>query len=180
MDKGFTIWFTGLPCSGKSTIAKKVEEKLREKGYDKIEILDGDELRTNLSKELGFSREDRDIHIKRIGFICKLLSRNGVISIVAAISPYRGVREFNRREIGNFIEVYCKCPLKVCIQRDIKGLYRKAIQGEIKNFTGIDDPYEEPLNPEVILMTDKETIEESANKVIEKLESLGYLKEKTD
>lgn len=175
MDKGFTIWFTGLPCSGKSTVAQKVEKKLRERGYTRIEILDGDVLRTNLSRELGFSKEDRNIHIKRIGFVCKLLSKNGVITIVAAISPYREIRDFNRKEIGNFVEVYCKCPLEVCIQRDVKGLYKKALRGEIKNFTGIDDPYEEPLNPEVILMTDKETPEESANKVIEKLEFLGYL-----
>jgi len=178
MDRGFTIWFTGLSCSGKTTISKKVEEKLRKRGLDKIEILDGDVIRTNLSKGLGFSKEDRDENIKRIGFVCKLLSRNGIIAIAAAISPYREARDFNRKEIGNFVEVYCKCPLEVCIQRDVKGLYKKALGGEIKNFTGIDDPYEEPLNPEVILMTDHETPEESANKVIEKLESLGYIPKK--
>lgn len=175
MDRGFTIWFTGLSCSGKTTISKKVEEKLRKRGFNKIEILDGDDVRTNLSRGLGFSKEDRDINIKRIGFVCKLLSRNGVIAIAAAISPYREARDFNRREIRDFIEVYCKCPLEVCIQRDVKGLYKKALAGEIKNFTGIDDPYEEPLNPEVILMTDRETPDESANKVIAKLESLGYI-----
>lgn len=175
MNIGFTIWFTGLSCSGKTTISKKVEEKLRERGYDKIEILDGDIIRTNLSKGLGFSKEDRDENIKRIGFVCKLLSKNGIIAIAAAISPYRETRELIRKEIKNFVEVYCKCPMEVCIQRDVKGLYKKALKGEIKNYTGIDDPYEEPINPEIILMTDKETPEESANKVIEKLENLGYI-----
>lgn len=175
MNRGFTIWFTGLSCSGKTTISKKVEEKLRERGYDKIEILDGDIIRTNLSKGLGFSKEDRDENIKRIGFVCKLLSKNGIIAIAAAISPYRETRELIRKEIKNFVEVYCKCPMEVCIQRDVKGLYKKALKGEIKNYTGIDDPYEEPINPEIILMTDKETPEESANKVIEKLENLGYI-----
>lgn len=175
MDQGFTIWFTGLSCSGKSTLSKLVEEALRRRGITKIEILDGDVVRTNLSKGLGFSKEDRDTNIKRIGFVCKLLTRNGVVAITAAISPYREAREFNRREIGRFVEVYCKCPLSVCIERDVKGLYKKALAGEIKNYTGVDDPYEEPLNPEVIVETDKETPEESVRKVIRRLEELGYL-----
>ena len=152
-----------------------VEAELRKRGLTPIEVLDGDIIRTHLSKGLGFSKEDRDTNIKRIGFVCKLLSRNGVIAITAAISPYREVRDFNRREIGDFVEVYCKCPLEVCIQRDVKGFYRKALAGEIKNYTGIDDPYEEPLNPEVVLKTDRETPEESVKKIIGKLERLGYL-----
>lgn len=174
-QKGFTLWFTGLSCSGKSTLSKILETELRKRGRTKIEVLDGDVVRTNLSQGLGFSKEDRDTNIKRIGFVCKLLTRNGVIAISAAISPYRDVRDHNRREIGNFVEVYCKCPLEVCVRRDVKGLYKKALAGEIKNYTGVDDPYEEPLNPEVILETDKETHEESVAKIIRKLEMLGYL-----
>ena len=175
MERGFTIWFTGLSCSGKSTLSKKVEAELRRRGLNKIEVLDGDVVRMNLSKGLGFSKEDRDTNIKRIGFVCKLLTRNGVIAIAAAISPYREIRDFNRKEIGNFVEVYCKCPLKVCIERDVKGLYKKALAGEIKDYTGVDDPYEEPLNPEVILETDRESHEESVAKIIRKLEVLGYI-----
>jgi adenylyl-sulfate kinase len=125
--KGFTIWFTGLSGSGKSTLAQKLERELRKRGFSKIEILDGDIVRTHLSKGLGFSREDRDTNIRRIGFVCKLLSRNGVIAISAAISPYRDIRDYNRKEIGDFIEVYCKCSLNDCIERDVKGLYKKAL-----------------------------------------------------
>jgi adenylylsulfate kinase len=149
--------------------------ELRKMGFNKIELLDGDVVRTHLSKGLGFSKEDRDTHIKRIGFVGQLLSQNEVIAIAAAISPYREVRDFNRKEIGNFVEVYCKCPLEVCMERDGKGLYKKALAGEIKNFTGIDDPYEEPLNPEVILETDRETPEQSTSKGMEKLKILGYI-----
>ena len=178
MDRGFTIWLTGLSGSGKTTVAKLIEIGLRERGVKRIEMLDGDAVRTHFSKGLGYSKEDRDTNIKRIGYVCKLLTRNGVAVISAAISPYREVRDFNRREIGDFIEVYCRCPLEVCIERDAKGLYRKALVGEIKNYTGIDDPYEEPLNPEVVLETDKETPEESAKKVIQKLDELGYLPKK--
>ena len=177
MERGFTIWFTGLSCSGKSTLSKKVEVELRRRGLNKIEVLDGDVVRMNLSKGLGFSKEDRDTNIKRIGFVCKLLTRNGVIAIAAAISPYRDIRDFNRKEIGDFVEVYCKCPLKVCIERDVKGLYKKALAGEIKDYTGVDDPYEEPLNPEVILETDRESHEESVAKIIR---ALDILKTKVD
>ena len=155
-EKGFTIWFTGLSGSGKTTLSKMLESELRRRGIQKVELLDGDVIRTHLSKGLGFSKEDRDANIKRIGFVCKLLSRNGVVAIAAAISPYREARDFNRKEIGDFVEVYCKCPLEICIRRDVKGLYRKALAGEIKNYTGVDDPYEEPLKPEVILETDRE------------------------
>ena len=174
-EKGFTIWFTGLSCSGKTTLSRVLEAELRKRGLTKIEVLDGDLIRTHLSKGLGFSKEDRDTNIKRIGFVCKLLSRNGVIAIAAAISPYRETRDYNRKEIGDFVEVYCRASLEVCIQRDVKGLYKKALAGEIKNYTGIDDPYEEPLNPEVVLETDRETPEESVKKIVRKLESLGYL-----
>lgn len=174
MERGFTVWFTGLSCSGKTTISRHVAEELRKRGL-KVEVLDGDVVRTNLSKGLGFSKEDRDINIKRIGFVCKLLSRNGVVAIGAAISPYREVRDYNRREIGDFVEVYCKCPLEVCIERDVKGLYKKALAGEIPNYTGVSDPYEEPLDPEVVLETDKEEEGESVAKVMRKLEELRYV-----
>ena len=174
-ERGFTIWFTGLSGSGKTTLSKRLESELRLRGVQKVELLDGDVIRTHLSKGLGFSKEDRDANIKRIGFVCKLLSRNGVVAIAAAISPYREVRDFNRKEIGDFVEVYCKCPLDACIRRDVKGLYRKALAGEIKNYTGVDDPYEEPLKPEVTLETDRETPEQSVMKIIQKLEVLGYL-----
>ena len=174
-EKGFTIWFTGLSGSGKTTLSNRLDSELRRRGILKIELLDGDVIRTHLSKGLGFSKEDRDANIKRIGFVCKLLSRNGVVAIAAAISPYREIRDVNRMEIGDFVEVYCKCPLEVCIRRDVKGLYRKALAGEIRNYTGVDDPYEEPLKPEVTLETDRETPEQSVMKIIQKLEVLGYL-----
>ena len=175
LTRGVTIWFTGLPSSGKSTIARILERQFRQKGL-KCELLDGDVVRTNLSKGLGFSREDRDANIKRIGFVAHLLTRNDVIAICSAISPYREVRDYNRRLIGNFIEVYVKCSVEECEKRDVKGLFKKARAGEITGFTGVDDPYEEPLNPEVVCETEKQTAEESAEKVIRKLEALGYLK----
>lgn len=173
-QQGFTLWFTGLPCSGKTTISEIVEHELRNRGLS-VEVLDGDEVRRNLSKDLGFSKEDRDIHIKRVGFVSKLLSRNGVATLSAFVSPYREVRSYLRSEIEHFVEIYVRCPLEVCIQRDVKGMYKKAMAGEIQNFTGISDPYEEPLNPEVVVETDKETPTESAQKVIRKLEELGYI-----
>jgi len=173
--KGFTIWFTGLSGAGKTTVSRIVQDRLRERGIMNVEVLDGDVVRTNLSKGLGFSKEDRDTNIKRIAFVCNLLTRNGVPNIAAAISPYREVRDYARKEIKNFIEVYVKCPLDVLVERDVKGLYKKAIAGEITNFTGVSDPYEEPLNPEVIIESDKETPEQSADKIVAKLEELGYL-----
>lgn len=177
--RGFTIWFTGLSGSGKSTIAKRVEEELRRRGR-RVEVLDGDVVRTNLSKGLGFSQEDRDTNIRRIGFVCHLLSRNGVVAIAAAISPYRAIRDENRYLIGDFVEVYVKCPLEVCMERDVKGLYKKAVNGEIPQFTGVSDPYEEPLHPEVVCETDRETPQESASKITAKLEELGYLERASD
>ena len=173
-QKGFTLWFTGLPCSGKSAVADRVAEMLKEKGL-KVERLDGDIVRQSLTRDLGFSKQDRNENIRRVTFVAKLLTRNGVAVLTSFISPYRQIRAYARQEIGNFIEVFVKCPLEVCITRDVKGMYKKAIKGEIKEFTGISDPYEEPLNPEIILETDKETLEESANKVMQKLNDLGYI-----
>src|ERR1039458_218040 len=145
-QKGFTVWFTGLSGSGKSTIAERVALKLERRGLP-VEILDGDVVRTHLSKGLGFSHEDRDENIKRVGFVCQLLSRNGVVAIASVISPYREARDQNRKKIKNFVEVYTRCPVELCAERDLKGLYQKAQAGEIKGFTGVDDPYEPPLNP---------------------------------
>jgi len=174
---GFTIWFTGLSGAGKSTLSEAIERRLKQHGY-KVEILDGDIVRTHLSKGLGFSREDRDTNIKRIGFVCSLLTRNDVICISAAISPYREAREWARKEIKNFVEVYVKCPIDVCRKRDVKGLYKLVDEGKITGFTGIDDPYEEPENPEVIIETDKETQEESVAHILARLVELGYLEPK--
>ena len=174
MEKGFILWFTGLSGSGKTTITKALQPELKARGC-KVEILDGDVVRTNLSKGLGFSQEDRDTNIRRIGFVAHLLSRNGVAVMTAAISPYRAIRDEIRAMEPNFVEVYITAPLEVCEGRDVKGLYAKARAGEIKGFTGIDDPYEEPLNPEIICYTERESVEESVKKVLTKLEQLGYI-----
>jgi adenylylsulfate kinase len=173
-DRGCVIWFTGLSGSGKTTIAHKVEEILLDADVP-IEILDGDVVRENLSKGLGFSKEDRDTNIRRIAFVAHLLQRNGTFVITAAISPYRDIRDEARGMIKDFVEVYADAPLDVCEERDPKGLYKKARAGEIKGFTGIDDPYEAPENPEIVCDTANETVEESAQKVIDKLVELKYL-----
>jgi adenylylsulfate kinase len=174
-DKGFTLWFTGLSGSGKSTLANCLLPVLKERGK-KVEILDGDEVRENLSKGLGFSKEDRDTNIRRIGFVASMLSRNGVVAITAAISPYREIRdEVRKRTQAAFVEVYVEAPLDVLEERDTKGLYKKARAGIIKNFTGISDPYEAPVSPEVVLHTGKETIEESVAKVMAHLEARGLV-----
>ena len=173
-EKGVTVWFTGLSGAGKSTIAEKLEQILKAKGRN-VEILDGDVLRTNLSKGLGFSKEDRDINIRRIGFVCDLLARNGVVAIAAAISPYREIRDEIRANTGNFLEVYVDCSIEELTRRDVKGLYEKALKGEIKNFTGISDPYEEPLKPEVTLNSETQDEEESLKILVAKMEELGYL-----
>jgi len=173
-QKGFTIWFTGLSGAGKTTLARIIESRLREREF-RVEVLDGDIIRTNLSKGLGFSKEDRDTNIRRIGFVCNLLSRNGVVAIAAAISPYRQIRDELRNEIGDFIEVYAHCPIDILAERDVKGLYKKALAGEIKHFTGVDDPYEEPYSPEVIVNTDIELVDESAAKILTRLEELGFV-----
>ena len=172
--KGFTLWFTGLPCSGKSTLARHIEEIILERGMN-VEVLDGDEVREMLGRGLGFSKKDRDINIRRIGYVCKLLARNNTVAIGAAISPYKDVRDEVRGWHERFIEVYVKAPIDVLTERDVKGMYKKALAGEIKNFTGVNDPYEPPDNPEVLLETDKETAEESVQKIIRTLELLDYI-----
>lgn len=167
MDKGFVIWMTGLPCSGKTTIGKNLLEFFKSRGY-KVELIDGDIIRNYISKGLGFSREDRFENIRRVSFLANILSRNGVIVIVAVISPYRDMRKMARDMIeADFIEVFVNAPVEVCKQRDVKGMYKKAERGEIKGFTGVDDPYEPPENPDVECKTDVEPIEESTKKIID-------------
>ncbi len=174
LARGFTLWLTGLSGAGKSTLAAAVSKELRDRGIP-VEVLDGDEVRQNLSKGLGFSREDRDTNIRRIGYVAKLLARNGVAVITAAISPYRTIRDEVREEIGAFVEVYVKASLDECIRRDTKGLYRRALAGEIPQFTGVSDPYEEPLSPE-----ESEQIANSASRVIDRLFELGHLRSPGD
>jgi adenylyl-sulfate kinase len=175
-QQGFTIWFTGLSGAGKTTISEAIEPLLRERGLTKIEKLDGDVVRTHLSKGLGFSKEDRDTNIKRIGWVAEVLTRNGVCVLASAISPYRDVRDEVRQNVGeNFVEVFVKCSIPELTRRDVKGLYEKAIKGEIKNFTGISDPYEEPLSPDITVDTEAEELSESVAKVVAKLEERGYL-----
>jgi len=172
---GFTLWFTGLSGAGKSTLAAAVSAELRGRGIP-VEVLDGDEVRQNLSKGLGFSREDRDTNIRRIGYVAKLLARNGVAVITAAISPYRAIRDEVREEIGAFVEVYVKASLDECIRRDTKGLYARALAGEIPQFTGVSDPYEEPLAAELVIDTECEEIADSASRVVDRLLELGHLR----
>ncbi|HBY96453.1 MAG TPA: adenylyl-sulfate kinase [Chloroflexi bacterium] len=172
---GFTLWFTGLSGAGKSTLSALIAEELRSRGH-KVEVLDGDEVRTHVSKGLGFSKEDRDINIRRIGWICELLTHNDVVAIAAAISPYRAVRDELREKIGRFVEVYVHCSIDVLAQRDPKGLYRRALAGEITHFTGVSDPYEPPLDPDVVCYSDgRESPARSVAKVMEVLETLGYI-----
>ena len=173
-QKGFTLWFTGLSGAGKSTLSNLIAKELRHRGL-KVEILDGDEVRTNLSKGLGFSKEDRDTNIKRIGYVCNLLTRNGVVAISAAISPYRDIRDHNRKEIGHFIEIYVECSIPELTRRDVKGLYKKALAGEIQNFTGVSDPYEPPLQAEIVVNSEKESVEESAQKIVHYLEKHEWI-----
>jgi adenylyl-sulfate kinase len=175
LEPGCTVWFTGLSGAGKSTLANLIEAELRARSL-RVEVLDGDVIRTHLSKGLGFSKEDRDTNIRRIGWVCEVLSRNGVVAIAAAISPYREIRDEVRGKVGRFVEVYVSAPIDVLAERDVKGLYKKALRGEIKNFTGVDDPYEPPQTPEVVCHSDgSETPQQSAAKVICKLEELGYI-----
>jgi len=175
-NDGFCLWFTGLSGAGKSTIAEIVISQLRERGR-RVELLDGDEVRENLSKGLWFSKEDRDTNIRRIGYVAGLLARNGVVAITAAISPYRAVRDEIREMIGEgFIEVYVDTPLSVCEERDVKGLYKKARSGEIPQFTGVSDPYEPPVNPEVDLVTHDRDPEKSAAELMNYLEERGLVR----
>lgn len=172
---GFTLWFTGLSGAGKSTISELIEQDLRARGM-RVEVLDGDVVRTHLSKGLGFSKDDRDTNIRRIGWVCEVLSRNNVVAIAAAISPYRAIRDEVRSRIPNFVEVYIECSIDKLVERDIKGLYRKALAGEIQHFTGISDPYEPPLQPEVTCYSDgRETPEQSAAKLMAYLQGKGWL-----
>ena len=172
--RGATIWMTGLSGAGKSTISNMLAKRLRAVGA-RVEILDGDVVRTNLSKGLGFSKEDRDTNIRRIGFVCNLLSRNGVFAIAAAISPYKAVRDEVRAATDNFVEVFADCPLNTLVERDVKGLYKKALAGEIKNFTGVSDPYEPPESPEVRIDSSRQTPEESTEIVWQYLIEAGLL-----
>jgi adenylyl-sulfate kinase len=172
---GFTIWFTGLSGSGKSTVTAILERELRGRGH-RVEVLDGDVVRTHLTRGLGFTREDRDENIRRIGWVCELLSRNDVIAIAAVISPYRAVRDEVRARIGRFVEVYMEAPVDVLVARDPKGLYRRALAGEVENFTGVSDPYEPPLDPDVICHSDgRESPDESAQRVMRMLARKGYI-----
>ena len=173
-QRGVAVWFTGFSGAGKTTIANALEKELGSLGYS-YEVLDGDEIREHLTKGLGFSKEDRDTNIRRIGFVAKLLARNGVIVLVPVISPYRAIRDEMRGQIDNFVEVFVNAPIEVCEARDVKGLYKKVRAGEIKQFTGISDPYEPPLNPEVECRTDLEELDESVAKIINKLKELNYI-----
>lgn len=172
--QGFTLWLTGMSGAGKSTISGYLMQRFRDSGA-KVELLDGDVVRTNLSQGLGFSREDRDTNIRRIGFVSELLSRNGIIVVVAAISPYRDTREEVKKKIANFVEVFVDCPVEVLASRDVKGLYKKALAGEVALFTGISDPYEPPLHPDVVVRSDRETEQESVAKVWNELERRGFI-----
>jgi adenylyl-sulfate kinase len=173
-QRGFTIWLTGLSGAGKTTLAHALETKLRECAR-RVEVLDGDVVREHLSKGLGFSKADRDTNIRRIGFVCKLLSRNGVVAIAAVISPYRELRDEVRREIGDFVEVYVSCPIDELVRRDVKGLYARALRGDLPQFTGVSDPYEPPLQPEVALDTSRQSLDESVQVILASLKHLGYV-----
>ncbi len=174
MSVGVTVWLTGLPRSGKTTLSRGLETELKGRGH-KVEVLDGDQVREILTKGLGYSREDRDENIRRISYVAQLLVRNGIIVIVAAISPYRQAREEARASMGRFVEVYVKCPVEECMKRDYKGVYERAIRGEIANFTGVSDPYEPPLAPEIVVDTDRESEGTSTAKILASLADLGYV-----
>ena len=172
---GFALWFTGMSGAGKSTLAAAVRDELRARGH-RVEVLDGDEVRQNLSKGLTFSREDRDTNIRRIGFVARLLSRNGVVAIAAAISPYRALRdEVRRQHEAPFVEVLADCSLETLIKRDVKGLYQKALRGEIAHMTGVSDPYEPPVSPEIAVHTDRESVDESLATILQWLADNGLV-----
>ena len=173
-QKGVTIWFTGMSGAGKTALAIPLEQELRGRGL-KVERLDGDIVRQSLTRDLGFTKEDRDKNIERVTFVAKLLTRNGVAVLCSFISPYRAVRAKVQEEVGNFVEVYCYAPLETLVERDVKGLYKKALAGEIENFTGVSDPYEAPENPDVMIDSSVEPLDESLGKILAKLEDLGYI-----
>lgn len=173
-QKGFTLWFTGLPCAGKTTLACAVERRLKAAGR-LVEHLDGDTLRRTVSKDLGFSKKDRDIHLKRAARMAAFMNRDGVITLVSLISPYRKTRQVVRRSIGDFVEVYARCPLKVCEKRDVKGMYRLARAGRLKHFTGISDPYEKPMAPEITVLTDQTTVEACTRQIMDYLARSGWI-----
>ncbi|MFW9772108.1 MAG: adenylyl-sulfate kinase [Candidatus Heimdallarchaeota archaeon] len=172
--KGFTLWFTGLPCSGKTVLADAVAKDLKDRGM-KVERLDGDIVRKSLTRDLGFSEEDRNMNIERVTFVAKLLTRNGVAVLASFVSPYNKIRDYSRKEIGDYILVYVKCSLEVCEQRDVKGMFAKARAGQIKDFTGIDHPFEVPNHADIIVETDKQTVEESKQIILDELNKMGYL-----
>lgn len=172
--KGFTLWFTGLPCSGKTVLADAVAKKLKQRGM-KVERLDGDTVRKSLTRDLGFTEEDRNMNIERVTFVAKLLTRNGVAVLASFVSPYNKIRDYSRKEIGEYILVYVKCSLEECESRDVKGMYAKARAGKIKDFTGIDHPFEEPINPDIIVETDKQTVEQSQEIIMKTLNERGLL-----
>ena len=174
VDSGFTVWLTGLPCSGKTTLARMLEAELTDVGRAVV-VLDGDEVRQRLSRGLGFSKEDRDENVLRIAYVARLITQVGGVAIVCAISPYRAIRNEVRREIVKFVEVYISCPVEVCRKRDVKGLYQKALRGQITNFTGVSDPYEKPQFPEVLVYTDRQSPVESLETILLGLERIGYL-----
>jgi adenylyl-sulfate kinase len=173
-QKGVTVWFTGMSGSGKTALAIPLQQELGKRGL-RVERLDGDIVRQSLTRDLGFTKEDRDKNIERVTFVAKLLTRNGVAVLCSFISPYRAVRAKVKQEVGNFVEVYCYAPLEALIERDVKGLYKKALAGEIENFTGVSDPYEPPTNPDVTIDSSTETVEESLAKILRRLEELGYV-----
>lgn len=168
--EGYTIWFTGLSGSGKTTIANKLSDALRKRGISLV-VLDGDAVRKTLSNDLGYTKEERDKHIMRVAHVCELITKNGVLNIACVISPTKKIRDYARSLIGNFIEVYTQCPIKVCEERDVKGHYAKARSGEIKHFVGINVPYEEPINPEIVLETDKKNVDECVRELINEMEN---------
>ncbi len=175
VHEGFVVWFTGLSGSGKTTLAMAIEEELHARGVRYVQRLDGDVVRQDLTRDLGFSKEDRDENIHRVTFVAELLSKNGVATTCSFISPYRKARATAREQCHNFIEVYTQCELETLIERDPKGLYKKALAGEITGFTGIDDPYEEPIDPEIVVHTDRETVDESTNTILSYLEEKGLI-----
>ena len=172
--RGFTVWFTGLSGSGKTVIADELAKRLVKKGF-MVQRLDGDIVRQGLTRDLGFSKKDRDLNIERVTFVADLLTKNGVATVVSFISPYREAREKARARIKDFIEVFLRCPLETCISRDVKGLYKKALAGEIKEFTGVSDPYEEPTDPDLVIDTDRETVNDCVKRVLDHLSRAGYI-----